>query len=111
MRHPVRKVQIDTSCNSRSSMARPYRERTKCGPTTQSSITTEPKACARERPLGAIGVEIQSRLLRSRLALDRLRGSESMKDDPIIEELHEVRARLAAKFNNDLRAICDDARA
>jgi hypothetical protein len=34
-----------------------------------------------------------------------------MKDDPIIEELHEVRARIAAKFNNDLRAICEDARA
>ena len=33
-----------------------------------------------------------------------------MIDDPIVEEEHQVRAAIAAKFNHDLRAICDDAR-
>ena len=33
-----------------------------------------------------------------------------MYSDPIIEELHRIRAELAAKFNYDLRAIVEDAR-
>jgi len=32
-----------------------------------------------------------------------------MKDDPIVEEVHRVREEIAAKFNYDLRAICEDA--
>jgi hypothetical protein len=32
-----------------------------------------------------------------------------MKRDPIIEELHKVREAYAARFGNDLTAICADA--
>jgi glycine/serine hydroxymethyltransferase len=31
-----------------------------------------------------------------------------MWNDPIIEELHQLREAHAAKFNNDLKAIFDD---
>ena len=30
--------------------------------------------------------------------------------DPIIEEIHKIRIEYAARFNNDLHAICQDAR-
>ena len=33
-----------------------------------------------------------------------------MKADPIVEEVHAVRDAIARKYNNDLSAICDDAR-
>jgi hypothetical protein len=33
-----------------------------------------------------------------------------MKPDPIIEEIHRTRQKIAKRFGNDLRAICDDAR-
>jgi len=31
-------------------------------------------------------------------------------DDPIIEEIHRVRAAIAEQFDNDLHAICEEAR-
>jgi hypothetical protein len=31
-------------------------------------------------------------------------------DDPIVAEVRRVREELAARFNYDLRAICEDAR-
>jgi len=34
----------------------------------------------------------------------------SMKPNPLIEEIHATRAAIAAKFNNNLEAICEDAR-
>ena len=33
-----------------------------------------------------------------------------MKDDPIVAEIRKVRHERAAKFNNDLAAICADIR-
>jgi len=33
-----------------------------------------------------------------------------MTPDPIVEEVHAIRAAIAARFNNDLHAICEDAR-
>jgi len=30
--------------------------------------------------------------------------------DPIIEEIHETRRKIAEKFGSDIRAIADDAR-
>lgn len=30
--------------------------------------------------------------------------------DPIIEEIHQTRDKIAARFNNDLEAIAEDAR-
>jgi hypothetical protein len=33
-----------------------------------------------------------------------------MKPDPIVEEVHQIRAAISERFGNDLRAICDDAR-
>ena len=30
--------------------------------------------------------------------------------DPIIDEIHRVRAEIAERFHGDLKAICDDAR-
>jgi len=33
-----------------------------------------------------------------------------MKNDRIVTEVREVRQKLAARFNYDLKAICDDAR-
>jgi hypothetical protein len=33
-----------------------------------------------------------------------------MFEDPIIEEIRKVRHEHAAKFNNDLAAICEDLR-
>jgi hypothetical protein len=33
-----------------------------------------------------------------------------MKNDPIVTEIREVRQKLAAQFNYDLKAIFDDAR-
>jgi hypothetical protein len=33
-----------------------------------------------------------------------------MIQDPIVEEVHRIREAIAARFNNDLQAICDDAR-
>ncbi len=34
----------------------------------------------------------------------------TMLDDPIVNEVRKVRQTLAAKFNNDLDAILEDAR-
>lgn len=31
-------------------------------------------------------------------------------DDPIIEEIHRIREAIAQRFNNDLHAICEEAR-
>ena len=33
-----------------------------------------------------------------------------MKQDPLVEEIHRVRTEIAARFGDDLAAICDDAR-
>jgi len=33
-----------------------------------------------------------------------------MINDPIIEEIRQIRHTYAAKFNHDLHAICDDLR-
>jgi len=33
-----------------------------------------------------------------------------MVRDPIVEEIHKAREVLAKRFDNDLRAICADAR-
>jgi hypothetical protein len=33
-----------------------------------------------------------------------------MTEDPIVEEVRRTRAEYAAKFNYDLRALCDDLR-
>lgn len=33
-----------------------------------------------------------------------------MEPDPIVEEIHRVREAIAARFNNDLGALCEDAR-
>jgi len=33
-----------------------------------------------------------------------------MKQDPLVEEIRRVRSEIAARFGNDLAAICDDAR-
>jgi len=33
-----------------------------------------------------------------------------MKNDPIVTEVREIRQKLAARFNYDLKAIFDDAR-
>lgn len=33
-----------------------------------------------------------------------------MKDDPIVEEIREVRRRHAEKFRGDFHAICEDLR-
>jgi hypothetical protein len=33
-----------------------------------------------------------------------------MRDDPIVAEVRKIRQKLAAKFNYDIRAICEDAR-
>ena len=33
-----------------------------------------------------------------------------MKPDPIVEEVHQTREAIAKRFNNDLAAICEDAR-
>ncbi len=33
-----------------------------------------------------------------------------MIQDPIVEEVHRIREATAKRFNNDLKAICDDAR-
>jgi hypothetical protein len=33
-----------------------------------------------------------------------------MHDDPIVAEVRKIRQKLAAKFNYDIRAICEDAR-
>ena len=33
-----------------------------------------------------------------------------MNDDPIIEEIHRVREVIAERFDNDLHAICEEAR-
>jgi hypothetical protein len=34
----------------------------------------------------------------------------NMPKDPIVEELHRMREEQAARFGNDLHAICEDAR-
>jgi len=31
-------------------------------------------------------------------------------EDPIVAEVRKIREKLAAKFNYDIRAICEDAR-
>jgi hypothetical protein len=31
-------------------------------------------------------------------------------EDPIVAEVRKVRQKIAAKFNYDIRAICEDAR-
>jgi hypothetical protein len=31
-----------------------------------------------------------------------------LKEDPIVEEIRKIRKMHAAKFNNDLKAICAD---
>ena len=33
-----------------------------------------------------------------------------MWEDPIVDEVRKVRQKIAAKFNYDIRAICEDAR-
>lgn len=33
-----------------------------------------------------------------------------MKNDPIVEEIHAIRERIAEKFDHDLGAICRDLR-
>jgi hypothetical protein len=33
-----------------------------------------------------------------------------MWEDPIIAELHKIRREMAAKFNNDIGALIEDAR-
>jgi hypothetical protein len=33
-----------------------------------------------------------------------------MWKDPIVEEIHRIREELAAKFNYDMHAICEDLR-
>ena len=33
-----------------------------------------------------------------------------MIDDPIIEEIHRAREAIAQRFDNDLHAICEEAR-
>lgn len=33
-----------------------------------------------------------------------------MKPDPIVEEVHRIRDALAKRFENNLDAICNDAR-
>jgi len=33
-----------------------------------------------------------------------------MMNDPIVQEIHDIRARIAEEFNHDLGAICRDAR-
>jgi hypothetical protein len=33
-----------------------------------------------------------------------------MWEDPIVAEVRKIRDKLAAKFNYDLKAICEDAR-
>ena len=33
-----------------------------------------------------------------------------MRKDPLVEEIHRVRSAIAARFDNDLAAICQDAR-
>jgi hypothetical protein len=33
-----------------------------------------------------------------------------MDPDPIVEEVRRIRAEYAAKFNYDLRALCEDVR-
>ena len=40
----------------------------------------------------------------------RADGREFMKPDPIVEEIHAIREAIGNRFNNDLMAICDDAR-
>jgi hypothetical protein len=34
-----------------------------------------------------------------------------MRDDPIVEELHQIREEFAARFQHDLHAICENFRA
>jgi hypothetical protein len=33
-----------------------------------------------------------------------------MTPDPIVEEVHAIREAIAKRFNNDLGAVCEDAR-
>jgi hypothetical protein len=33
-----------------------------------------------------------------------------MEPDPIVAEIHAIREQIAARFNYDIRAICNDAR-
>jgi len=33
-----------------------------------------------------------------------------MKDDPIVEEIREIRQKHSQKFNHDIHAICEDLR-
>ena len=33
-----------------------------------------------------------------------------MKSDPVVEEVHQTRNAISERFNDDLRAICEDAR-
>lgn len=33
-----------------------------------------------------------------------------MSQDRIVEEIHRIRAEYAEQFNNDIHAICEDAR-
>ena len=33
-----------------------------------------------------------------------------MIDDPIVEEIRQIRHKYAERFNNDLHAICEDLR-
>ena len=33
-----------------------------------------------------------------------------MSQDPIVEEIHRIRVQYAEKFDNDMHAICEDAR-
>lgn len=40
----------------------------------------------------------------------RIAGGTDMKNDPIVTEVREIRQKLAARFNYDLKAIFDDAR-
>ena len=35
---------------------------------------------------------------------------QKLTDDPIIDEIHRIRERLAEKFGGDIKAILDDAR-
>ncbi len=33
-----------------------------------------------------------------------------MSQDPIVEEIHRIRVKYAEQFDNDIHAICEDAR-
>ena len=37
-------------------------------------------------------------------------GNDKMTTDTIIDDIHKIREEYANRFNNDLKAICNDAR-